>query len=261
MNAQQTATRKATKIDWYARWTMEHIVLATDDKGLYCKVASERIENLIYRVDMDEATMVAIRCQCPSYKPCHHMRIATEVFAYKASEVTCEVEAGKWYICDHENQVFLIDGRWLCSCGDTETCSHREAVKRRIEPVMPAQPAEETAEEVAPVVEEAEAGETVWCTLRCCYINSVTREPVVPQPDGKVWSTEICEWVMPPSGEPIDHQAELASAGWYAPSRQVKTAAKAAMLGEISEIKARAARTPDMMSAALTSNSGFRLMR
>jgi hypothetical protein len=277
-------TKKATKkIDWYARYIMEHLVLSTDDRGLYCEVASERIEGLIYRVDMDEA-MTAIRCQCYSKKPCKHIAMANAAFAHKASEITCEVEAGRWYICDHSQQVWLQDGKWLCSCGNSETCVHREAVLRHLENEEPV--IETSAQEVvesAPVAIQqyqmsqgvrerlaaiakpaevvAEPRKYYWCPNRCCYKWSDSNKVCEPQPDGKVWDSDICDWVMPPSGEPIDHQAELAAAGWYAPGRQVKNTAKALLRAEINEIKGRKRVEHSMMNAALTTNQGFQLMR
>jgi hypothetical protein len=110
-------------------------------------------------------------------------------------------------------------------------------------------------------VEVAEPRKYYWCPNRCCYKWSDTNKVCDPQPDGKIWDKDICDWVMPPSGEPIDHQAELAAAGWKFAKKQIKDTGKALMLGEIAEIRERAAKTPDMMNAALTSNKAFSVLR
>ena len=205
---------------------MEHLVTASDDNGLYCEVLSERIEGLRYRVDMDVMTMTAIRCNCCSIKPCKHIFLVNERFAFKASEVTCEVEVGKWYICDHEHQVWAVDGKWVCSCGDEETCSHREAVKRRlaIEPVI-----ETPAQEVViqePIVETATEEAKVEPTYR-----------IVTAPG--------------PKRERFDY------AGYVTEKREMKQDMRA----EIAEIKDRKRAEDRMMAAPLTTSSGFRLMR
>ncbi len=113
-----------SKINWYAKYATEHLVVATDERGLYCEVVSENIEGVSYRVDMDEKTMQAKSCNCKSYKPCKHMRIATEALAsatpvVEETKIT-EIEAGQWYILNSNTQVFKTeDGRWM-AVGPTE---------------------------------------------------------------------------------------------------------------------------------------------
>jgi hypothetical protein len=40
------------------------------------------------------------------------MRIAAHALAPNVLVVTCEVEAGQWYIIDHSQQVWAHDGQW-----------------------------------------------------------------------------------------------------------------------------------------------------
>ena len=68
----------------------------------------------------------------------------------------------------------------------------------------------------------------------CCEVFADTGERVIPQifVDG-------LGWVTPPSAEVIDHQAELAAAGWKFAKGQVKGTEKALMRKDIKDIGQR----------------------
>jgi hypothetical protein len=112
-----------SKINWYAKYATEHLVTGKDESGLYCEVLSENIEGVSYRVDMDEKTMQAKSCNCKSYKPCKHMRIATEALAPTTAvepKIT-EIEAGNWYVLNSNTQVWKgEDGQCAWQCDPDE---------------------------------------------------------------------------------------------------------------------------------------------
>jgi len=193
------------KINFYQKYAAEHLALELDDKGLFCKVLSERIEGLSYRVEMNEETMTAIRCQCFSKRPCKHMRVVTEAFAYKASEGFCEVEAGRWYIVNSDTQVWLQDGKWI-GVGPTENAveiveAYLEKQKE-VTPVveeavveMPAQPVVETA----PVaVQQYQMSQGVRERL-AAIAKPVEVAPVAVKPK---WNNSAARWEDPTTGKP-----------------------------------------------------------
>lgn len=78
-----------TKIDFYSKYATEHMEIDMDDKGLFCKVCSERHEHVSYTVRVDESQLVpvATSCNCPSKKPCKHMHIVNAFYVriYKSN--------------------------------------------------------------------------------------------------------------------------------------------------------------------------------
>jgi hypothetical protein len=116
---------------FYIKYAIEHLVLAMDDHSLFCKVVSETVEGVSYRVEMDEETMTAKSCSCASRCRCKHMDVADSL-SYKpapkveepVAEVTpveeptiTEVERKSWYIVNHAHQVWQQDGVWMCAEG------------------------------------------------------------------------------------------------------------------------------------------------
>jgi hypothetical protein len=83
-------------------------------------IISERIDNLSYRVDIDEQTMQATRCNCISIQRCKHMRIATEVLAPAEPKINA-IEAGVWFMVNGDSQVWWNEEmqRWF-AIGPTE---------------------------------------------------------------------------------------------------------------------------------------------
>jgi len=88
-----------TKINFYERYAVEHMEIDMDDKGLFCKVCSERHENVSYTVRVDESQLVpvATSCNCASIKPCKHMHMVTEFYAriYRSNVEKAQAKAAQ----------------------------------------------------------------------------------------------------------------------------------------------------------------------
>lgn len=193
-----------SKINWYERYAKEHLVTGSDDKGMYCMVVSERIENLSYRVDVDESTMTATRCQCASLKSCKHMRYVNEVLAPLAPKPTRinEIEASTWYTVNSDSQVWWDEEmqQWF-AVGLTENAldlvlAHiekqqavREVAKPVVAPVVvepavqpvvsPEKPAQEVVSPVAEQTDEFDAERHFWNpNLQCYCYRRIPNEPV-----------------------------------------------------------------------------------
>jgi len=119
------ATTKKQKINFYMKYAEQNLVLAMDDHSLFCKVISETVEGVSYRVEMDEETMTATSCSCPARGECKHKEIANTL-QYKVAPVEApvveettitEVERKQWYVVNHAHQVWCQDGTWMCAEG------------------------------------------------------------------------------------------------------------------------------------------------
>jgi hypothetical protein len=119
------ATTKKQKINFYQLYATQNLILAMDDHSLFCKVISETVEGVSYRVEMDESTMTATSCSCPARGACKHLEIANSL-SYKVAPVEApvveettitEVERKQWYVVNHQHQVWSQDGVWMCAEG------------------------------------------------------------------------------------------------------------------------------------------------
>ena len=115
----------------YKQMIVERMSLHITDDSMFILLPSERNNKSFYRVDMDEATMTPKSCNCAGHSRwghCKHATVVAECFAFfkpvapvaepvveptPEPEVTCEVEAGSWYIVSHDTQVWLQDGQWM----------------------------------------------------------------------------------------------------------------------------------------------------
>ena len=94
----------------------------------------------------------------------------------------------------------LISGKASgCGCPAHKPCYHMTGLeKRELDRKAVAQVVAIEIVEAEPViVEAAQPRAYYWCPNRCCYKWSGTNQVCDPQPDGKVWSEEIHEWIMP----------------------------------------------------------------
>lgn len=147
---------------WYMKYAAEHLILEVDDHSLFCRVVSETVEDISYRVEMDEETMTAKSCSCPARGICKHYEICNtlqykvapvEVVEPVVEETTItEVERKQWYVVNHAHQVWCQDGTWMCAEG-----------KEFVEMVMKYLGLEQPAE-VAPV-ERKQAWDKDLCTM------------------------------------------------------------------------------------------------
>ena len=153
------ATKRQTKVNaWYIRAAIEQLVLAIDDHSMFCKVISERVSGVSYRVEVDEETMLSKSCSCPARtSSCKHRLVVDQAFAnYKPVPPTpvepkiTEVEAGSWYVVNSDSQVWKTeDGQWL-AVGTTENAV--EIVKAHIESQVEQEQAVAEAERIVDVV-------------------------------------------------------------------------------------------------------------
>lgn len=150
------ATTKKQKINFYMKYATQNLILAMDDHSLFCKVVSETVEGISYRVEMDESTMTAVSCSCPATGACKHLTVANTL-QYKVAPVEVEpvveettiteVERKSWYIVGSKHQVWKQeDGTWMCAEG-----------KEFVEMVMKHLGLEQPVEEVPPIAMELPA--------------------------------------------------------------------------------------------------------
>jgi hypothetical protein len=117
----------------YIKKATQNLVLTLDNDKMYCEVISESNDRLCYRVELDEETMTAKKCQCYSYRRCKHMDIVDSAFASfkKIEHKITEIETNQWYIVNSNTSVWCQDGQWF-SVGPTENAI--EIVKAHIAP-------------------------------------------------------------------------------------------------------------------------------
>lgn len=180
----------------YIKKATQNLVLTLDNDKMYCEVISESNDYLCYRVELEEETMTAKKCQCYSYRRCKHMDIVDTAFAFfkKVEHKITEIEANQWYIINSNTSVWYQDGQWF-SVGPTENAI--EIVKAHIAPKQ-----QESVKAAKPVVSPKTASdpqhyvmsEALWLKLSEEKAVEVEEtEVVIEETEAIVVSPEIVE--------------------------------------------------------------------